>query len=160
MPTWQEKVDAAAIKKRLYVKSLMAGKTLKDAALDAGYKPGNARSMGSKLKKEKDVIKLVDKALNRNNVTIERCAKEINKGIEKGKLGQHIDYLELAFRLRGLGGRVQQNNNTQINVLNPDSLHRLIEAYNASNGVVNEPIDVTEDVINDDDDKATEDNKE
>lgn len=43
-------------KKRLFAEALLAGKSNKQAALDAGYSPASASAAGSRLAKDKDVL--------------------------------------------------------------------------------------------------------
>lgn len=70
-------------KKRGFADAVMAGKSNKDAAIDAGYSPATASAAGSRLVKDKDVVAYIKAR--------KKSAKNPAPAADSGESGRDLD---------------------------------------------------------------------
>lgn len=87
------------IKQRKLMRGVIAGKTITQAAKDAGYPARSAHVAGSQeLKKLRAAMPA---ELDRAGLGLGQMAREIKRGIDKGDIGKHDAYLKLALQCHG-----------------------------------------------------------
>lgn len=103
--------DGLTVKQRKTVKGVIEGKTVTQAALDAGYgnTPEAASVSGSRaLNKARATM---GEALDKKGIGLDAMADEIKRGLAEAKMGKHDSYLKLAMQAHGVldaaeGGQV------------------------------------------------------
>ena len=93
------------VKQRKLIKGVVAGKSITQAALDAGYGKGvnanSAKSQGSHELRNPNVSKAFDEALERAGLTMDSIASEIKAGLNAKKYGSHDSYVQIALKTKG-----------------------------------------------------------
>jgi len=87
-----------SIKAKRLIRGLVAGKSMKRAALDAGYgnTPNAARVSGWQALQKPTVQADFRAALEKAGLGFDAMAREIKKGLNEGEYGKHSDYLKIA----------------------------------------------------------------
>ena len=73
------------VRKSRFAKEVLAGKTFKQAAVDAGYKASRSEETGSELAKTPEVKAILEKALDKAGVTVEKTARVVAKALDATK---------------------------------------------------------------------------
>jgi len=87
-----------------FVKGLVEGKSIVDAALQAGYGRTykTASSYGTQLNKQPEIQELYKQELENQGLTPQYVIQNLKKGIEEGKKGTTDAYLKIAMKLQGV----------------------------------------------------------
>ena len=106
-PTRKRKTRGPTIRERKLIKGLIAGKSVIQSALDAGYSPENhnansARVSAHEALRKPTVRAEFERALENAGLTQDKLASELKNGLDRGRKGSHFDYLKLACKLKGL----------------------------------------------------------
>lgn len=106
-----------SVRQRLYVRGVIAGKTKKRAARDAGYAKSTASNVKGKIESKKAVQQLFSELLERAGVSDKLLAKRIKEGLSATVVskstanafrevlvdyGERREMAELAIRMKGL----------------------------------------------------------
>lgn len=91
------------VKQAKLVRGIVKGKTVRDAARDAGYSGADEtiRVEATRTLQKPPVAEALQRALEDQGLTLEALAAELKAGLTEGEKGSHDKYLTLAFRLRG-----------------------------------------------------------
>jgi len=106
------------VKQRKLVRGKMAGKTQTQAALDAGY-TGSRKAVNERASltmRLPHVQEFMQKALEKHDLTQDRIASELNRGLKYGELGKHDSYLKDLIKLHGAGKDTDTDNKSPLRI--------------------------------------------
>ena len=83
-------------KQRRVLRGVVEGKTVTQAAIDAGYSPGSANVSGSRALHQ--TRSLLTEELSRVGLGLDQLAVQIKRGIDGSDLGKHDAYVKLALQ--------------------------------------------------------------
>ena len=107
------KINSARLKRQKFAMGVAAGKTQKQAAIDAGYSPSRAKITGSELTARPDVQAVIQSEFNRAaakvGLTSELIADTLRDVMRTGKTGQErIAAAKVAGEFTGLAQQAKE----------------------------------------------------
>lgn len=111
-----------------FSKALIAGKTQKEAAIEAGYSAKSADSFGSQLAKTPEVQAIVNRALDKAGATVDASARVIAEAHD-AKTIKHFSYMG-----RVLQSKTEVDHPTRLHAAELNYKARKVLAPTASDG--------------------------
>lgn len=107
------------LRKVKFAKSILEGKTQKEAAIEAGYSPAASEVLGSRLIRHPEVQSIIEKSMKAMDLGPDAYCKEIRKGLDRARISSHIDYVDRLGALNGIRMNDEDSKPTnQILILN------------------------------------------